>query len=218
MPSATPLPTPANPTPVPPRGIRGFVTYRGAPVAGITIGLETCLIETCESQASTTTDAAGQYNFPDAETNNGAFGYQVTYRNGPDGGNDFDARYLLAWQEPVISDYDYAQRVEGGNFDIANVELTAPADNAVIPSPATFTWESRGVAGDQYQWFIDALFDSGNCDQQEPSTNTSFEFEGLGCSIFPELRPNEPYTWYVLVVAEEGGAGQSQLRTVTFTE
>jgi hypothetical protein len=181
--------------------------------------LEVCLVGgNCEVHARTTTDAAGQYNFPDAPTYSGAFGYQVTYRNGPAGENEFDARYLLFWQEPMIADYDYAQRVEGGNFDIANVELSSPADNATIPSPATFTWQPRGVAGDQYQWFIDAPFDTGTCDQPAPGTTTSFTFTGLSCSIFPELSPNEPYPWYVMVYGESGGRGQSQVRTVTFTE
>ncbi|MEZ4736924.1 MAG: hypothetical protein R3E79_58325 [Caldilineaceae bacterium] len=170
----------------------------------------------CESAHRYRRDRSLQ--LPYAPTYNGAFAYQVTYRNGPEGNNATDSRYLLVWQEPPLLDYDYAQRVEGGSFDIGNVALISPADNAVIPSPATFTWQSRGIAGDRYQWFIDATFDSGLCDQQEPGTNTSFTFSGLGCSIFPELPANEPYQWYVVVHGESGGSGQSQKRTVTFTK
>lgn len=218
-PMPTSLPQPVNPTPTPPRGISGRVFYQGTPVEGINVQLEVCLIGgSCEVKERAATDATGLYSFPYAPTYNGAFAYQVTYRNGAEGNNPSDDRYLLVWQEPPILDYDYAQRVEGGSFDIANVELTSPADNAVIPSPATFTWQGRGVGGDRYQWFIDATFDSGFCDQQEPSDNTSFDFSGLGCSIFPELAPNEPYQWYVVVHGEGGGSGQSQIRTVTFTQ
>lgn len=218
-PIPTSLPAPVNPTAVPPRGISGRLFYQGAPAAGVNVQLEVCLIGgTCDVKARTVTDATGLYNFPYAPTYNGAFAYQVTYRNGPEGNNATDSRYLLVWQEPPLLDYDYAQRVEGGSFDIGNVALISPADNAVIPSPATFTWQSRGIAGDRYQWFIDATFDSGLCDQQEPGTNTSFTFSGLGCSIFPELPANEPYQWYVVVHGESGGSGQSQKRTVTFTK
>ena len=209
---------PINPTPAPPRGISGRVSYQGTPVSGLNVQLEVCLIGgSCEVKERAATDGNGLYDFPYAPTYNGAFAYQVTYRNGSQGDNPPDSRYVLVWQEPPIFDYDYAQRVDGGSFDIGNVELSSPADNAVIPSPATFTWQSRGVQGDRYQWFIDATFDSGSCDQQEPGTNTSFEFSGLGCSIFPELSPNEPYAWYVVVHGEGGGSGQSQMRTVTFT-
>ena len=218
-PIPTSLPAPANPTAVPPRGISGRVFYQGAPVTGVNVQLEVCLVGgSCDVKAHAATDATGLYNFPYAPTYNGALAYQVTYRNGPEGNNPTDNRYLLIWQGAPLSDYDYAQRVDGGSFDIANVALSSPADDAVIPSPATFTWQSRGIPGERYQWFIDATADSGLCDQQEPGTNTSFEFSGLDCSIFPALSPNEPYKWYVLVHGENGGSGQSQQRTVTFTK
>jgi hypothetical protein len=101
-------------------------------------------------QARTATDSSGLYNFPYLPSA-GTFGYQVTYRNGPAGGNPVDERYLRYWQEPMIADYDYAQRIHGGSFDIANLQLTAPAAGATVAVPVTFTWQSRGVAGEQYQ-------------------------------------------------------------------
>jgi hypothetical protein len=212
----TSLPTPVNPTPVPPRGISGRVFYQGVAVAAINVQLESCLVGgSCEVLARTATDANGLYNFPYAPTYNGAFGYQITYRNGPDGNNPVDSRYLLYWQEPILLDYDYAQRVEGGSFDIANVLLGAPAEGASRPLPVTFSWESRNVAGDQVQWFLDAPFDLGLCDQPQKGTNTNFVFESLDCT-FPPVATNEAIAWYVQVYGPQGGTGKSQIRTVIF--
>ena len=149
---------------------------------------------------------------------NGTLSYQVTYRNGEAGQNRVDERYLLYWQEPRIFDYDFAQRVEGGNFDIATVQLTSPADGAQVPLPATFSWQSRGFDGEKYRWFMDAAEDFADaCDQFSPDTNTSFTVAGFDCSVFPELKALEPYPWQVEVSNGEGGMGQSQVRVVTFT-
>ncbi|MEZ4867363.1 MAG: hypothetical protein R3C14_38920 [Caldilineaceae bacterium] len=218
-PSPTPtlLPTPVNPTAVPPRGISGRVYYQSTPVSGINVQLEVCSIGgSCEMKARTATDSSGLYNFP-YMANSGIYGYQVTYRNGADGGNPVDNRYLLEWQEPMIADYDYAQRVDGGSFDIANLPLTAPADGSAQSLPVTFSWQSRGVAGDRYQWLIDATSDFGLCDQQDPGSNLTFVFTSLDCS-FPAVPLNTPIVWYVLVHGSSGGVGKAQVRTVSFTE
>ncbi|MCB0110406.1 MAG: PD40 domain-containing protein, partial [Caldilineaceae bacterium] len=216
-PTATALPTPANPTAVPPRGISGRVFYQGAPVSGINIQLEVCLIGgSCDMKARVATDSSGLYNFPYVP-GAGTFGYQVTYRNGEAGGNPLDSRYLLSWQEPMIADYDYAQRVHGGSFDIANLPLSAPANGSTQATPVTFRWQSRGVAGDRYQWFIDATSDFGLCDQANPGSNLSFTFTSLDCS-FPAVATNTPIPWYVVVYGANGGVGQSQTRTVLFSQ
>ncbi len=217
-PVTTPLPAPVNPTPVPPRGISGFVTEAGAPVAGVNVQLEVCVVGLpCEFKERATTNANGQYNFPYAQPS--IFGNQVTYRNGAAGENSLEEEALLYWQEPAIFDYDYAQRVEGGNFDIAAVELLGPADNARVPLPTTFSWRSRGIEGEQYRWYMDAPDDIADfCDQFTPDTNTEWTVSSLDCSVFPELQPNEPYPWQVEVSNGAGGIGQSHVRTVVFTE
>ncbi len=216
-PMPTALPTPVNPTAVPPRGISGRVFFQGTPVSGINVQLEVCLIGgSCEMKARAATNSNGLYNFPYVPTA-GTFGYQVTYRNGAEGDNPTDPRYLVYWQAPMITDYDYAQRVHGGSFDIANLPLHAPADGTTAATPVTFTWQSRGVAGDQYQWFIDAVSDFGLCDQQDPGDNLSFTFTSLDCS-FPSVGTDTPIAWYVLVRGTDGGVGQSQGRTVIFSQ
>jgi Tol biopolymer transport system component len=212
----TAIPTTANPTAVPPRGISGRVLYKGAGIGGINVQLETCLLDsTCTLQLRTQTDATGLYAFPTAPSASGLLGYYVTYRNGSVGGNPDDPRYLRFWQSGQIADYDYGERVNGGTFDIAAIDLVTP-DNAQLNVPATFTWQSRGVTGDQYRWIIqEDFFDS--CSQQNAGDNTTFTFASLDC-IFPSLRYNEPYHWYVRVTqsGENGGVGESMVRTVTF--
>lgn len=214
----TPLPTPINPTAVPPRGISGRVVYKGQPVNGLKVQLESCLI-TCNTIMTTTTTSTGGYVFEYVPATS-LFGYLVTYRNGAAGGNPDDPRYLLFWQQSGLGlSYDYAERRTVADFDIAEVELTTPNNNTSVAVPATFNWNSRN-SGDKYQWFIDAAPDGfGQCDQQNPGTNTSFTVSSLDCPGFLSLNINTPYTWRVAVTRDggNGGAGQSHLRTVSFT-
>lgn len=217
-PMPTPLPTPVNPTAVPPRGISGRVFYKGVGVSNIKVQLEICLVGgSCDMKERTTTDANGTYNFPYAPTSNGVLAYQVTYRNGSDGGNSFDSRYLRYWQSFAILDYDYAERVDGGSFDIANIAFTAPANNATVSVPFTFRWNSRNIAGEKAQWFIDSSADLfGTCDQQTADANTSFELTTLDCGGFSPIPTGTPIEWHVDVFGSDGGSGQSQVGTVIF--
>jgi Tol biopolymer transport system component len=214
----TALPTPANPTAVPPRGISGRVLYKGAPVGGIKLELITCLLDLpCTIYMTATTTSTGVYAFEYAPENT-LLGYTVRYTNGPSGGNTEDPRYLLYWQTNGGLMHEYAERKVLADFDIAEVELTAPANNATVAVPATFSWRGRG-GSDKYQWFIDALGDAfGLCDQQQPGTNTSFTFASLGCGGIFEIETNTPHNWRVVVTREGagGGRGQSHVRTVRF--
>lgn len=214
-PQPTALPTPVNPTPVPPRGIHGRVFYQGAGMAGIQVQLEVCGVTSCTVKARTTTTATGDYNFPAAPSASGIGGYHVTYRNGVDGGNHVDARYLQVWQSFLIGDYHYGERVAGGDFEIADLVTTQPADQATVAVPATFQWQSRAVAGETYQWLLDGIADFGACDQPTPTTAISYTFTDLLCT-FPDVPTATPLTWSVALYSVDGGEGQSQPRTVQF--
>lgn len=219
-PTAAPtvIATVANPTAVPPRGISGRVLYKGQGVGDINVQLEICVVSLpCEMKFRTKTDATGLYAFPTAPSARGVLGYFVTYRNGSAGGNPDDPRYLRYWQSNIIADYDYAERIPGGTFDIAAVELTTP-NNAQLTVPADFSWQSRGVSGDQYTWVLqEDLF--GLCSQQAAGNNTSFTFSSLSCQ-FPDLRYETPYHWFVQVTqtGANGGVGESAVHTVTFVQ
>ena len=215
-PLPTALPTPANPTPVPPRGISGRVRYQGSGVAGIQVQLEVCAISSCTIKARVTTALDGQYNFSAAPSASGIGGYHVTYRNGSDGGNTFDARYLQLWQSFLIDDYDDGERVAGGDLEIADLAIVAPADDTTVAVPATFTWQGRNLAGATYQWFLDGVADFGACDQPSAATSTSFTFTDLDCN-FPSVPTATPLSWSVAIYGADGGEGLSQPHTVLFT-
>lgn len=164
----------------------------------------------------TTTDANGQYAFTDVPS--AFFGYHVTYRNGPEGGNPLDTRYLAVWQNFLIVDSSYAERVNGGTFDIATVDLTAPSNNATVSVPADFTWTTRGLGDEKYGWtFASDLF--GLCGQSPSLNATSFTFASLDCQ-FPSVGTDTPYNWWVTVIrdGDGGGSGQTLPRTVTFSQ
>jgi hypothetical protein len=224
IPTATPLPTPVNPTAVPPRGISGRITYLGAPIAGINVNLENCSFDlNCTLVERAVTDAAGQYAFPLASTAGGLpFGYRVAYRNGAQGGNPDDVRFLDWWLGRSLSGYDYAERLAGGDIEIADVAFTAPAAGAFVDPPVTFQWVGRGFSDETYRWIIDTpgydAFD--NCDQPEPGgTATSFQFTSLNCSPFTPLPTGEQFSWKVFVARSgtDPGTGMSRSRLVTFT-
>ncbi len=214
-PLATALPTPANPTAVPPRGISGQVFYQGNGVAGLQVQLEVCSFSSCDVRARVTTAGDGRYNFPDAPSASGIGGYHVTYRNGSDGGNSVDPRYLQVWQSFLIADYDYGERVAGGDFEIADLVITQPADQTTVTVPATFTWQGRNLSGELYQWFLDGVADFGACDQPTPAPATTFTFTDLDCN-FPSVPTATPLAWSVALYAANGGEGLSQPHTVRF--
>ena len=211
----TPWPTPANPTAVPPRGISGRVLYKGAPVSGIQIQLESCPPTlSCEMVQRVATDSNGHYAFNTVSPR--LFGFNVTYRNGSAGGNATDPRYLAVWQNYLILNTDYAERVDGGTFDIATVDIASPANNATVGVPATFSWSTRGLGDEKYSWTLSSdLF--GLCGQPLTTNAASFTFASLDCQ-FPSISSNTPHQWWITVVREgaKGGAGETLRRTVTF--
>lgn len=214
-PLPTALPTPANPTPVAPRGISGRVFDQGVGIAGIQVQLEVCGVTSCTVKARTTTTATGAYTFPDAPSASGIGGYHVTYRNGADGGNNVDLRYVQVWQSFLISEYHYGERVAGGDFEIVDLVTTQPADQATVTLPATFQWQRRQQTGERYQWQLDGIGDFGACDQATPSTATSYTFTDLTCT-FPDVPTDTPLPWSVMIYSTDGGEGLSQPRTVQF--
>ena len=214
--AATPIPTIANPTLVPPRGISGQVRYQGVGIGGIKLQLEECVPGLqCAAKMTTTTDGNGYYAFLIPSS---TFGYQVTYRNGAAGGNAEDERFLGYWQSFPILGSDYAERVRGGVFEIANIELLSPDDGAVVGLPTTFEWKSRGIAGDKYRWHIQTYIEDV-CSQESADTNTSFTFASRSC-IFPEISSNTPIPWWVEVTQEgaNSGMGSSWVPNVIFGE
>ena len=102
------------------------------------------------------TAADGSYLFDSVSSLGSGQAYEVLYIN--DAGND---DYLSVWYGPLIQGYTADSRRSGGDFDIADVTLGDPQHTSSLPLPVTFTWQTRGRAGDHT---------GGFCSRWEPTS------------------------------------------------
>jgi hypothetical protein len=224
-PGVTATPTPAaSPSPTsPPQnvGISGRVTSQGSAVNNITIGLirQNSVSGQRDIVATTKTNSNGQYLFPNVATLRSPDVYVVIYYNGIDGGNTDNPNYLAYWRSFAITTYNLGSAADGGSFDIADVKLTSPADNAALSAPLTFSWASRGVAGDAYAWAIATLPVESSYEICRSAVLTAPNYE-LNQRTYSDcsLTTATVYGWYVYVGKADGSAyGQSHdFRRITF--
>jgi photosystem II stability/assembly factor-like uncharacterized protein len=228
--TSTPTPTPtqpagntATPTPTPTTGsgaggINGKVLYQGSEVGGITLSLYKCNSTfTCNEVATTQTGSAGQYLFDNPDTLTSGDSYHVYYDNPVPGNDD----YLSFWRSFDISSYTAGSTADGGTFDIADIKLSSPVNEATVSLPSTFSWQSRGVSGDAYSIAFSDVpvvnFSSELC-YTALQSGTSFIFtEPFGGSCGMSF--GTEYAWYVYVAkgAWANGYGGSRFyRNVTF--
>jgi hypothetical protein len=205
-PTATRTPTQ---TPTGTVGIHGRVTFGSAAAPNIELELIVYAIRSQSTVATTTTNALGRYRFTGVPGLDTGKTYYVLYDNPAD-----DARYVAFWHGPDITSYAAGQSADGGDFDIANVELLVPDPNASVSLPAEFRWRRREFPGDTYRW---RLFDPDN-------TSTSWQTNDLGdvgSYTLTELpsgaTSGKVYGWYVWVYDGADSFGSSYYyRRVTF--
>lgn len=224
IPTATPTRTPsptATPTTAPSSGINGVVRFKGVPASGVKLRLYLCDFNGCTwTNQQATTGSDGRYSFVGADSLGAGESYQVWFTNGPAGGNSEDPNRLTYWRSFKIPSYTTGSNAPGGNFDIANVSLLSPLNDASVTLPATFTWIGRGVANDHYAWSLTDKSDIEICPLvSTPDTATNFsltETEAVVCG----LDYDTPYHWSVYVTdgsSFSDGYGLSYYyRTVTF--
>ncbi|OIO98778.1 MAG: hypothetical protein AUK03_00765 [Anaerolineae bacterium CG2_30_64_16] len=206
--TATPTPT-RTATPPAESGIQGRMTYNAAPAAGIELRLRFYDGSTYSTASTTQTDGQGRYRFADVPSLGAG---QFTYvRYGP---NSSDPEYLNAWYGPSLTSYTAGASVPGGDFDLANVSLSAPAHGATTPLPITFVWQKRSVPADTYRL---VLFDPENNDTW--TTNSLGNTDRLTLTTLPEgVMTGKQYGWYVEVWQGDDSYGVSYYyRLVTFT-
>ncbi len=205
--TATPAPTPTATPPGAP-GIQGYITYNAAPVAGVELRLRFYNGSTYGTAATTQTDNLGNYRFAGVPSLTAGQFYYVRY-----GPNTSDARYLGSWYGPSLTSYTADARTSGGDFDLANVLLSAPAPGTTSGLPVTFVWQRRSLSGDTYRL---VLFD--------PDTNDSWTTGDLGntdrltVATLPDgIATGKPYGWYIEVWLGDDSYGVSYYyRLVTF--
>jgi len=231
-PTATPTPTPSptpsptatstrtptrTPTPTPPAGsgISGKVTASGAGVNGLNIQLLLCEGSDCTIEDNKTTSGGGNYSFTGVSAPGASQAYNVRYLNSASGGNTFNGNYLTYWWSQAIA----SASATNVNFDIADVKLTAPANNYAGDLPITFTWTGRGIGSDRFLW---ATTENGEefCGENAPHASTSFTLTSDAadeCVMYYDT----PYGWYVYVAKNgdfNAGYGLSAYtRTYTIT-
>lgn len=189
-------------------GINGRVTFKGAAAAGIGLQLRFYDGSSWSTAATTTTDSSGRYRFTGAASLGAGQKYYVRF-----GPNSTNSAYLSGWWAPQITAYTGGATTPGGDFDIANVALQSPANNASVHLPAAFAWQTRGIATDTYRL---ELFDLDTGDGW-----TTSDLGNVGSVNLTGLPPgavfDQMYGWDVLVFNGPDSYGVSYYyRRVTF--
>ncbi len=143
-----------------PAGIYGRVTQQGQPVEGVylVLRLYTGLGENTQGPP-VRSDAGGNYLFTNLPGLRTGQEYYVLFENNAHG-NALATDRLAWWGSFSIFAYAEGERAWGGDFDIADVVLTAPGDGATVDTPYTFTWQVRPLSpGDDYEF---NLFDGAD--------------------------------------------------------
>ncbi len=203
LPTMTPTPSPtptatATSTPLP--GIFGKVSEQGVAVPDVLLTLLFYDGSEWLTVANTTTNDEGNYLFPGTNPLNPGEIYQVSF-----GPNTTNTSRVRGWLGPQLLTYTSGENMNGGDFDIANVNLLKPISGATVSLPITFEWQPRNLAGDSYRLYI---FD--------PATEDWWWTEDLGYvgkvtinNFPPEISFNKAYGWRVYVFAEPDSYGYS---------
>jgi hypothetical protein len=155
-PTRTPTPTPTA-TDTPSSGITGRATRNGVPASGLNLELRRCDASSCTTAATSATRGDGRYTFAGAPSLGAGESYYVQYLNTSDSPNPGPGN-LYSWFGNEIAAYNAGAAAAGGDFDIADVALASPPDEAVVALPATFCWTPRGVPGDNYRFTLYDMF------------------------------------------------------------
>ncbi len=139
-------------------GINGQVKLGGVAVSGVVLDLRFYNGSSWSTRSTITTDSSGRYNFAGVPSLSAGQLYYVRYLNPSTTANG----RLWGWYGANITSYTSGASVSGGDFDIKDVALQAPADGASVTLPATFQWGTRDVTSDHYRvFFYDGVTDQG---------------------------------------------------------
>ena len=195
----------------PPAGIYGRITYQGTPVTNTQVELWRCDYQStywiCSSlnKLLTTTNETGQYQFTTAASLQANQKYRVEFFNS-------DKRYLSWWDSFDIFTYTAGQVVAGGDFDVADVTLLAPADISTVTLPLNFQWVPRAATpSDSYQ--VGLMRQTG---EQWYSEHLGYVNSYTLTTPPPGFIAGIHYAWGVWVTSPNGGSGLSRAGN-TFT-
>lgn len=191
-------------------GINGTVTENGAPATGVSLDLRFYNGSYWSTLAITTTDADGDYFFTDIPSLGSGQRYYVRYQNTSTGGNP---NRLWTWHTQSLTAYTAGSNVAIGNFDLANITLISPADNATVNVPHTFQWTPRTASPtDIYEFDLYDPYDFN------PGFYPIVGYVGSYTlnSLPPGFGAGPLYVWEVWVYSPDGGFGISYETRVVF--
>jgi hypothetical protein len=139
LPGALNQAAPPTLTPFPNQGLYGRVTQSGAPAPNILVTLRryNVSVGAWEDAGVEITDSNGRYDFTGQRALVSDEAYYVRYAN-----YALTPGRLFWWASPYKLSYSGGP-LSMGDFDIADVVLLSPAENATAPLPVTFTWQRR---------------------------------------------------------------------------
>ena len=184
----------------PPGGITGRVTEKGAPAANIPLELRYFNGSAWSTRATTKTNGSGVYLFEGIPSLAQEEVYYVRY-----GPNDSNPARLYYWFGPDITSYSAGSQTGGGDFDIADVVLLAPEDEATVALPVTFSWKRRGIPGEGYRV---VLFDLDSADNWMTEDLGDVGSVTIG-SLPGDIIRGKQYGWYGEVYAGPDSFGMS---------
>lgn len=192
------------------QGIHGYLTYNGIPAQNIPLELRFYDGINWSTVASIKTTPSGAYTFTGIPSLNNNQSYYVRYQNSSGiSGN------LSSWSSRSVSNYRQGNSAGMGGFDLSDLTLTSPANNANIPLPATFKWIKRPVdSSERYSLLIYDPVDGIPAYQTAAYLNT----DGFILYSLPSgFNYGISYAWITILVGPDGALGiPSEVRRITF--
>lgn len=192
-------------------GIYGHVNSNGVAAAGVSLELRQYNSSTETVVATTQTDGSGNYAFTNAPTLPAGYRFFVLF-----GPNGTDPSRVYVWLGPDITSFTAGGSVPGGNFDIGDVKMQAPAHGVTLPLSIPFSWTMRNVPADEY-WLHLGL--AGNNDLYWNSDSVGHGSSYTLTTLPPGFSYGQQYLWYPVVYTPGGGLGLPYyLRYITFAQ
>lgn len=162
----------------PSRDLYGTVTYRGAPMPGITIQLWRFSAVDPVVVATTRTDAAGVYRFAGIPRPAQDEVYAAMFDNFLNGGPP-DDRFAGLCHTPIEDGRQDV--VHLGDFDIDDIAQTVPT--GAIKLPYTFTWTHKAVGNGSYNFILNERNGPGFYSSPDLAGVSSFTMRTLPAGI-----------------------------------
>jgi hypothetical protein len=194
--------------PVAKTGFNGKVTYKGVPTAGLTINLRYFDGSQWTTAKTALTDANGTYAINGVADLSGGQKYYVRFAN------QNDPNYLSYWVCPTVTSYTAATTVPDCSFDVANIQLDTPAPDATVKLPVNFTWNKRGISGENFAWELFDINTSTTLASSQVGDNNSYTLT----SQPPGTAYGQKYGWEVKIYQGADSYGMSYYyQGVTFS-